>query len=140
MINSRKAIFAILNAYSPPNIWLLCGETQFCAEKVPHSLRPFSQYLIGMPTRVGHDFSHGDDIIIRYFAMKKVAHRINKYHLRSLPANWLGKLFRYKAQVKTLFIRMTFDSTKTFSKRFGVAASASGADLCASADRIPGGI
>src|SRR6266498_3097824 len=111
MINSRKAIFAILNAYSPPNVWMLCGETQFCAEKVPHSLRPLGQDLIGMPTRSGHDFSHCDDIIIGHISVKKVAHRINKYHLRSLPANWLGKLFRYKAQVKALFIRMTFNST-----------------------------
>src|SRR6266498_278107 len=89
MINSRKAIFAILNAYSPPNVWMLCGETQFCAEKVPHSLRPLGQDLIGMPTRSGHDFSHCDDIIIGHISVKKVAHRINKYHLRSLPANWL---------------------------------------------------
>src|SRR5262245_40617211 len=93
-----------------------------------------------MPTRFGHDFSHGDDIIIGYITVKKVAHRINKYHLRSLPPYCLGKLFRYKAQVKALFIRMPFNSTKTFGKCFGVTVSASRADLGASANRVPGGI
>src|SRR5262245_83049 len=140
MINSRKAIFAILNTYSPPNIWLLCSETQFCAEQVPHSLRPLGQDLISMPTGLDHHFSHSNDIIIGHITVKKVAHRINKYHLRSLPVNWLGKLFRYKAQIKALFIRMTFNSTKTFGKCFGITASASRADLGASANRVPGSV
>src|SRR5262245_60227753 len=90
-----------------------------------------------MPTRLDHHFSHSNDVIIGHVTVKEVAHRIDKDHLRSLPADWLNELFRHKAQIKALFIRMAFNSTKAFSKCFGVAASASRADFGASANRVP---
>src|SRR5215813_10081834 len=93
-----------------------------------------------MPVSFDHYCSYSNDVIIGHVTVKEVAHRIDKDHLRSLPADWLNELFRHKAQIKALFIRMAFNSTKALSKCFGVTASASRADLGASANRVRGSV
>ncbi len=53
---------------------------------------------------------------------------------------WFAEFLRDQAQVEALFVGMSFHPSKALRKRFRVAVLASGADLGAPTDRIPGGI
>ena len=45
-----------------------------------------------------------------------------------------------KAQVETLLVRMSGDAPEPLGERLGVAMGASGADLGAAPDGVPGGV
>src|SRR5438445_384727 len=67
-----------------------------------------------------------------------VADRVHAHHLWSSPAQRLGEFVRNKAQVESLFVGVPFYAPEPLGEHFGVAVFASGTDLCAPTNRIPG--
>jgi len=52
----------------------------------------------------------------------------------------LRKLFRNKAKVEALLVRVAGDTAEALCERFGIAVFAARAYLCASPERVPRGI
>ena len=93
-----------------------------------------------MPSCCDHDPRDSFDIYIRDLIVEKVAHGINEDYFGFAPTQWLSQFFRNQTQVKSLFVGMALDATKTLRERFRVTVFAPGADLGAPANGIPCGV
>ena len=70
--------------------------------------------------------------------MKQIAHRVDEYHPRHTPAQGITKLLGNEPEVEAVLERMSLYSAKTLGESLCVAMLATGADLSATANRIPG--
>src|SRR6266446_10889447 len=106
-------------------------------EKLPQTVGSLRENLVRVPICRDHYVRNGHDIVVGHIFMKQVAHGIDENHLGIPPAQWLGKLFRDKAQIESLFVGMSLHSAKAFRKRLGVAVLTAIADLGAAPNGIP---
>src|SRR5579872_149972 len=90
-----------------------------------------------MPVRFDHDVCDCFDVVLRDSIVKEVTHGVHKYHFWSSPTERFAELFWNKTQVESLLVWVILHTAKSFSKHFGVAVLASGADLRAATNRIP---
>ena len=61
--------------------------------------------------------------------MKEIAHRVDEDHPGRPPLERLGQLFRNKAEIEALLIRMAGNATKVLGEGFRVAMGAAGTGL-----------
>ena len=107
-------------------------------EQLQQPLRPLRQHLIRVPIRRRHHARNGLRIIVRHSRLEQIAHRVHEHQLGRAPSKRLRQLLRHQPQIKPLLIRMSLDPAKPLRKRLGIAVLAPGADLDATADRVPG--
>ena len=93
-----------------------------------------------MPVRRHHDLRDSAHVLIRDAWLEQIAHRVDEHELGRAPGERLGQFFGDEAQVEALLVGMALHAAKAFGKRLGVAVLASGADLGAAADGVPGGV
>ena len=121
-------------------MFLLRGESQLPFQHLAHPLRSLGQDLERMPPRHGHHAADGFDIFVGHAVLKQIAHGIDEYELGRAPGERLRQFLRDKTKIETLFVGMTFHSTKALGERFGIAVLAPGTDLGAAANGIPSGV
>ena|SRR5215831_8185272 len=90
-----------------------------------------------MPVRLHHHACDCLDVAIGDGLMKEVTHRVHKYHLGFSPTKWFAEFFGNEAQIESLLIGMTLNTTEPLSKDLSVAVLASGADFRTATNRIP---
>src|SRR5581483_3831086 len=66
--------------------------------------------------------------------------RIDKDQLRRTPGKRLGQLFWNESQIRALLVGVPRYAAEALGKCLGVAVLATGADLHAAANGVPGGI
>src|SRR5207245_4715693 len=93
-----------------------------------------------MPVGRGHYPNDILDIGIWDLGLKEIAHTVHKDRSRPRPLERFGKLFWDKAEVKPLFVRMSFYAAEALGKGLRVTMFASRADFGAAPERVPGGI
>src|ERR1017187_1030016 len=118
-------------------MWRGSCESKPSREELCQSLRTLGEDLKSMPVRFDHNVCDCFDVVLRDSIVKEVTHRVHKYHLWSSPTERFAKFLWNKTQVESLLVWVTLHTAKSFSKHFGVAVLASGADLRAAANRIP---
>jgi len=137
VVNPAQAVSPVLDTYAPPNVWALGGKPQTCGHETTKSLRALCQNLISVPVCADH---HPDDrlyVFIGHTGVEQVAHGVDEHKPGRAPTEWLRQLFGNQAQVKTLFIGMPRDPSKSFGKPLGIAVLAAGTYPRAAADRVP---
>src|SRR5262245_9058978 len=130
----------IFNADPPPNVTELCREAELRPEQIAHPFRALREDLERVPVSQMHHVNYSKNVLVRNIFVKQVAHRVHEDHPRCGPAQWFGQLFRNQSQVESLFIRVSWDSPKPFSKGLRIAVSASRADFRASTYWVPRGV
>ena len=90
MFDSRQTVLTIFDAYSPPDMRLCRSYLQLAIQQVTLALRTFCENLICMPIRLTHYTRYGSDVSGRNELVEKVAHRVDKDHFRSRPAEWFA--------------------------------------------------
>ena len=102
------------------------------------ALGSLGQDLILVLVREIHDAENVVNVFRWNPVVKEIAHRVDEDPLRLLPAKRLLQFFGDEAEVEALLKWMSLYSAEAFRKSFGVAVLATGADLRAAANRIPG--
>src|SRR5271166_1435096 len=105
-----------------------------------HPVVTFGQNLERVPVRCPHDFANPGDVLGRHRLVEEIAHRIDEYPLWRAPFQRGFQLFGNEPEVEAEFERMPGHSAKSLGKPFGITMLATGADLRATADRIPGSV
>src|SRR5271163_176885 len=139
-LQPRQPMLAILDADAEPDLAKRRHPAQLTREKLAQSLMPLGEDLVGVPGRSLHHPANLRDEIDWDVVVKEIAHRIHENSLRHAPLERDLQLLRHEAKVETLLERMARDAAKPLREGFGVAVLAAGADLGASANRIPGRI
>src|SRR5947209_4528144 len=98
MVDPRQAVFAIFDAYSPPDMWLGRGGGEGGLEHVAQPLRPLREDLVGMPVRCLHHPGHAANVILWHILMEQVAHGVDEDHLRRLPPQRLSEFPRHETK------------------------------------------
>jgi hypothetical protein len=93
-----------------------------------------------MPVGFDHDPNYIFDIGIGNFGLKEIAHAIDKNCTRPGPLERLRQFRRHQAEIKSLFVGVALNSAKSLSESLGVAVFAAGANLGATAERIPSSV
>src|SRR5437763_2432783 len=91
-----------------------------------------------MPVRADHDFGHLADILVRHTRMKKIAHGVDENHPAGAPFQGFSQFFGHQTQIKSALVWMSGNAAKALGECLGVAMRASGTDLRAPANRVPG--
>src|SRR5205823_10120021 len=125
----RDTVLPILNANSPPDVFLFSSETQSRVQELVHSARPLRQDLEGMPLRGAHYPADCFDVFVRNAALKQIAHGIYKDELRRSPCERLSQLLRNEPQVEPLFVRVSLDAPEPLGKGLSITMLAARADL-----------
>src|SRR5258708_37873828 len=107
------------------------------AEIPDHERTALGQDLICVPVGSFHRIEHGIDKWSGHFFMKEVTHRVDEDAPWLSPTQRLSQPLSTQFQVKTIFERMTGDTSKALGEAFGVAKIAAAADLRATRNRIP---
>ena len=137
MVDTRKAVSAVLDTHAPPDVRQIRHELQASPQHVTQSPRPFREDLVGMPVGGGHDPRDAQDVVLRDVFVEEVAHRIDEDHPRPRPTHGLAKLLGNKAEVEAAFVWMPRDPAKPLGEGLGVAVCTPRADLRAAAHGIP---
>src|SRR5436190_17875178 len=130
-------MFAIFNAYSPPDMLGFRRTFQRSAQQTLHALRAFCKDLIRVPIGGEHYFNHACNIVLRNFRVEEIAHRIDKDALRRSPFERLHELLGNKTKIESSFKGVTRHSAKALRKGLRVAVLAARAHFRATAYRIP---
>ena len=93
-----------------------------------------------MPVRSRHDPTNHFDVLVGYALVKQIAHGIHEHKLRGAPQKRLSQLLRNKSKIETVFIWMPLHSPETLGECLRIAVLATGADLRAATNWIPGGV
>ena len=109
-------------------------------DEIAHQRTALGENLIDVPIGPFHRIEYLPDVLVGYLLMKQIAHRVHEDELRTPPMQRLLYTLRPQGQVETGFERMALDPAKTLGKPFGVAMIASGADLRAARNRVPGAV
>src|SRR5262249_44804875 len=94
--------------------------------------------LIDVPVGALHGVEDLGDMRFRHRLMEKIAHRVDEYHPGLFPIERLREALGPDGEIEAVLERMTRDTAEAFGKTGGVAVIASGADLGAAGDRVPG--
>src|SRR5580692_5352255 len=129
MLNSRQSIFLVFDTDTPPDVSLSGVITKGGLQHSLKAIRALGQDLKDVPISLQHDFSDFLNVRIRHTLVEQIAHGIYEDHAGSGPAKGLGEFFRYKSQVETALIRMSWYSPKSLRENFCVAILAAGTDL-----------
>jgi len=97
------------------------------------------QYLIGMPFGLAHDVEDLKDVGVRYGFVKEVAHAVHKDQAWALPLKGLSESFGAQGWCEPDLVGVTGDASEALGEGLRVAVGASGRDLGAAGNRVPGG-
>jgi len=139
-IDTWQAILSVLDAYAEPDVRNARKPIKFAGQEIMHSLVPFSEHLICVPTRALHDSAYRGDIFSWHALLKKVAHRIDENSFWRPPPQRLVELPGNESEVKALLVWVAGHPSKAFGKGFSVTVLAARAYPGAAADGIPSGI
>src|SRR5258706_3883541 len=109
-------------------------------KEVAHEGRAFCEYLKCVPRRAFHSIEHAINEILGNVLVEEIAHGIHKDHAARAPPERLIQPLRTKCKVETCLEWMTWTAAKSFGKALGITVIASGTDLRAASDRVPGGV
>src|SRR5580704_18261903 len=109
-------------------------------EEFEQKRTPLSEYLIDMPVGSLHGVKGPDDMLPGNVLMEKVAHGVHENHAWLFPVERLQQAFGPDRDVKTVFEGMAPHAAESLGEPCSIAVVASGADLGAAGDRVPGGI
>lgn len=94
--------------------------------------------LIAVPIGTVHNIENLLYITMWDLFMKQIAHRIDKYHLRLLPAERHRQHVRMQRDLESMPIIRLIHCTQATCHPFGIAVFTTGADLRAARYGIPG--
>ena len=98
------------------------------------------QHLERVSVGVSHDPADRCDVRGRDGFVEQVAHGVDENPAGAPPRQRLVELLRHQAEVETLLERMSGDPAEAFGECLRVTVCAAGADLGATANRVPGGV
>src|SRR6266436_958604 len=107
-------------------------------KEVTHEGRALCKYLERVPRCALHRIEDAIDKILGNVLMEKVAHGIHEDHAGRAPAERLLQPLRTQSQIEASLEWMTRSTTKSFREALSIAVIASGADLRAASDGVPG--
>src|SRR6266446_4910613 len=107
-------------------------------KKVAHEGRAFREYLKSVPRCAFHRIEDAIDKFLGNVLVEKIAHGIHEDHARRAPAEWLFQPLRAQGQIEARLEWVTGCTAKPLREALGIAVIASGADLRAAGDGIPG--
>ncbi len=131
-------MLAIFHANAKPRVREHQPSIEFSRKKLAQASVTLGEYLISVPGRGLHHATNLRDLLGWNVLVKQVAHRVNEDAFGNPPLERDFQLLGNQSQIKSLLERMTGNPAKSLGEGLCIAVLASGADLGASANRIPG--
>ena len=140
LVDSWDAVLLVLDADAPPD--MLCHRClwEVGGEELLEAVGAFGEDLVGVPVGPKHDGGDGRDVLVGHGVLEEVAHAVDEHRARGWPLKWFEELSWDEPWVKAVLVGVAWHVAEAFGEGFCVAVFASGADLHAATNGVPGGV
>ena len=137
-MHPRQAVRPILDAHSKPDVRQFAYPSQAARHKLLHPCGALGENLIRVPVRSAHDIGNLANVGLRHSFVEQVAHRVDEDPSGCSPAQRLFQLLWHQPEIEALLKGVAGNAAEPLSEGLGIAVLAAGADLRATAYRVPG--
>ena len=140
LVDSWDAVLLVLDADAPPD--MLCHRClwEVGGEELLEAVGAFGEDLVGVPVGPKHDGGDGRDVLVGHGVLEEIAHAVDEHRARGWPLEWFEELSWDEPWVKAVLVGVAWHVAEAFGEGFCVAVFASGADLHAATNGVPGGV
>ena len=109
-------------------------------DETAHQGAALGEHLVDVPIGAFHGVEYALDVLRGNVLVEEIAHRVDEDELRTPPVCGLFEAVGAKGQIKAGLERVPLDASEALGKALGIAMVATGADLCAAGNGVPGAV